>query len=127
MARLICFLGTQIEATDALPLSLIERIKEEFPEDVIIHYDPTEELESANTNRIILIDTVMGIDSITVFASAEHFLLSPRVSVHDYDLPLTLGLLRKLGKLPEVKIIGIPPGVEVKTLPEKITSLLQSI
>lgn len=127
MARLICFLGTQIEPFDAVPLSLVEFVQKKFPEDIIIHYDPTEELESEQTEQIILIDTVIGIDTLTVFASAEHFLLSPRVSVHDYDLPLTLGLLKKLGKLPEVKIIGIPVGVNVKTLPEKITSLLQSI
>lgn len=127
MAKLICFLGSLINDKDALPLSIYKQISENFPRDTVIQYDPTEELDTAGYSDIILIDTIIGINTITVYSDINQFQLSPRVTVHDYDLPLTLGILKKLGKLPEVKIIGIPPNAQPATFAPTIISLLLSI
>lgn len=126
MARLICLLGNALEPTDALPVALFSALERNFPNDLVMPYDPTEEFPDGTFGQIILIDTVVGLAAITRFTSVEEFALSPRVTVHDYDLPLTLGLLKKLGKLPQVIIIGIPAGYTGGDPCGEVVAMLQS-
>lgn len=57
-----------------------------------------------------LIDTVVGLSQATLFTESDlnKIQLSPRNSVHDYDLGFQLKYLVKLGKLKKVRIIGLP-------------------
>jgi hypothetical protein len=40
--------------------------------------------------------------------SVDGLALSPRASVHDFDLVFQLKYLKKLGKLGEVTVVGVP-------------------
>ena len=55
----------------------------------------------------------------------DGLILSPRGSVHDFDLAFQLRYLRKLGKLGEFTIIGIPQEGEVDYL--RIKSILRKL
>ena len=61
-------------------------------------------------DQITILDTVMGIDAITIIGedNLNQFILSPRTSVHDYDLGFQLKYLTKIGKLKRFTIIGLP-------------------
>lgn len=69
--------------------------------------DPTEPFEPEPGS--VIIDTVAGLDRPRLFTSLDDFMQSARVSVHDYDLYLHLSLLQKIGKLSDIRIIGVPP------------------
>jgi hypothetical protein len=55
----------------------------------------------------------------------DGLVLSPRGSVHDFDLAFQLRYLRKLGKLGEFTIIGIPQEGEVDY--PRIKSILRKL
>jgi Ni,Fe-hydrogenase maturation factor len=55
----------------------------------------------------------------------DGLILSPRGSVHDLDLAFQLKYLKKLNKLGEVTIIGIPQEGEVDYL--RIQSILRKL
>ena len=99
-------LGNPLVAADSLPLKLLPKLRNALPDIEFIETDPTENfIPEANS---IIVDTVLGITKVTRFNSIDEFEILRSVTAHDYDLSLHLQLLKKLGKLKEVKIIGIP-------------------
>lgn len=122
----IYVVGNPVEPSDRLPPALLSKLKQTFDYIDFIPYDPTEDL-GYNETEVTLIDTVMGIDRVTVFTDLSAFLVSPRVSAHDYDLPVALTILMKLGKLKHVTIVGVPAGGKPKKLIRELIPILQSI
>jgi hypothetical protein len=55
----------------------------------------------------------------------DGLILSPRRSVHDFDLAFQLRYLKKVNKLGEVAIIGIPQEGEIAYL--RIQSILRKL
>ncbi|OGL87466.1 hypothetical protein A3I40_02120 [Candidatus Uhrbacteria bacterium RIFCSPLOWO2_02_FULL_48_12] len=80
-----------------------------------IKVKPNEDLPFANEGRVIIMDTVWGIKNVEVLGNQDldRLALSPRASVHDFDLGWQLKYLKKLGKLGEVIIIGLPMQGEI--------------
>ena len=71
---------------------------------------PNQDLPFDKGEDVILMDTVKGLPKVTLLTE-EDFLkikLPPRTSVHDFDLGFQLKYLKRLGKIGEVKIIGLP-------------------
>jgi hypothetical protein len=75
----------------------------------------------------VILDTVEGIQDVALVEGdrIDGLVLSPRGSVHDFDLGFQLRYLRKLGKLGKVTIIGIPQEGEVDYL--RIKSILRKL
>jgi Ni,Fe-hydrogenase maturation factor len=71
---------------------------------------PNEDVPFAGERRAVILDTVEGIHDVTVLEgdSVDGLALSPRASVHDFDLVFQLKYLKKLGKLGEVTVVGVP-------------------
>ena len=88
---------------------------------------PNEDLSFANEKNVIIMDVIKGIDEIKIldFEDIGLLKLSPRTSTHDFDLGLQLKYLKKLGKLKEIKIIGLPYGKKVNYL--TIQSILRKL
>lgn len=123
MHTTVYVLGNPLIKSDNKIYQLLPQLKKHFPDITFKVYDPTEEI-SLESGELIFIDAVDGISKVTVFDHLEYFSLSPRISVHDYDLPLQLGLLFKLGKIKKVRIIGLPQkGNKGRMLKETITIL----
>ena len=102
---------------DSGPLRLLPHLRATFPTVSFETLDPNEEWEVPRNMNII--DTVVGINAVTVFQGLDHFMKAPRMTCHDFDAYANLLLLRKLGKIEDVTIIGVPP-----TLPEEDTRTL---
>lgn len=95
---------------DSLPIKLIPELEKQFPSHRFIIKDPNEEWEIPE--ELVVIDTVSGIDQVTIFNDLKQFVSAPRVSLHDFDAFTNLIYLQKLGKLKKIKIIGVPQEIE---------------
>lgn len=103
----ILVFGNPLVSKDSLPLRLLPDLRKEFPSIEFKEFDAVEQLEDEGQELIIL-DSVDGIGEVKIFDDPDSFDESPRYSLHDFDLPVYLKLLKKLGKLKKVTIIGIP-------------------
>jgi Ni,Fe-hydrogenase maturation factor len=92
-----------------------------------IFVGPNEDVPFADEPRVFILDTVQGIEDVALVEGDEidTLVLSPRGSVHDFDLTFQLRYLRKLGKLGGVTVIGIPQEGELNHL--RIKSIFRKL
>lgn len=113
--------GNQDLAMDSLPLRLIPALQKEFPDVSFVTLDPNEDWDVPA--HMIIIDTVVGITEVTIFHDLSIFTKAPRVSCHDFDAYANLLLLKKLGKIEGVTIVGVPAGANESVSTEVIKAL----
>jgi|SRR3989304_4128210 len=122
---IILCVGNEADKKDSLPLEIMPLLKKKLPDLNFQKYDPTEELISVK-DKLIFIDTVDKIKKITVFNSLSAFAASPNISVHDYDLYLELSLRKKLKKLKDFLIIGLPAHATSEKAAFEVCKILES-
>lgn len=85
-------------------------LKDKLEDITFISVNPNEDLPFADEKRVIILDTVKGLNEIKIMGDEviDRLVVSPRFSVHDFDLAFQLKYLKKLHKLGEVVIIGLP-------------------
>lgn len=111
----IYVLGNLLINQDSLPLKILPELKKALPQVNFIEIDPSENFEPELNQPLIIIDSVVGIKKITIFADLDQFSRIKFVSLHDYDLLLHLKLLKKIKKLPgKLFIIGLPADINKK-------------
>jgi hypothetical protein len=88
---------------------------------------PNEDVPFVDERHVVILDTVQGTRGVSLIEGdgIDEFILSPRGSVHDFDLGFQLKYLKKLNRLGEVSIIGIPQEGEVDYL--RIQSILRKL
>ena len=86
---------------------------------------PNEDVPFVDERRVVILDTVQGLQDVALIEGFDDLILSPRGSVHDFDLAFQLRYLKKLGRLGEVAIIGIPQEGDVDYL--RIQSILRKL
>jgi Ni,Fe-hydrogenase maturation factor len=88
---------------------------------------PNEDVPFVDERRVVILDTMQGIREVTLVEGdkVDGFILAPRGSVHDFDLAFQLRYLKKLDRLGEVSLIGIPQEGEVNYL--RIQSILRKL
>jgi hypothetical protein len=88
---------------------------------------PNEDVPFADERRVVVLDTVQGIRDVTLIEGGDidRLIPSPRGSVHDFDLAFQLRYLKKIDRLGEVTIVGIPQEGEVDYL--RIQSILRKL
>lgn len=102
---------------DALPVQLLPALREQFPDISFEVLDPNEEWDVPK--HMLIIDTVVGIKEMMVFDDLSKFMAAPRMTCHDFDAYANLMFLKKLGKIKDAIIIGIPPDLPgAAVLPE---------
>lgn len=124
MNNTVYVLGNPLLRSDSLPLQLLPLLKKRCPHIDFDILDPTEELIFNTNQDLTLIDTVIGIDKVTVFHDLSCFAYSPRITVHDYDLPINLGILQKLKKIKNITIIGVPKTGNVEEILQEVINAL---
>ncbi len=95
---------------DSKAVAVAESIGKSNPGVDFVFVKPNEDLPFVDEDEVIIMDTVEGIGEVKLLGAEEidRLILSPRTSVHDFDLGFQLKYLRKLGKLTKVGIVGIP-------------------
>jgi Ni,Fe-hydrogenase maturation factor len=92
-----------------------------------VFVNPNEDVPFVNERHVVILDTVQGLQDVAVIEGdrLDGLVLSPRGSVHDFDLAFQLRYLKKLNKLGEVTLIGVPQEGEVDYL--RIKSILRKL
>lgn len=101
--------GNLFVAEDSLPLLILPQWQKQFPD---IHFsvvDPNENFPPEGERDLIILDVVKGLSEVTLLDYSDLATIDKTpISPHDYDLLLHLLLLKKMGRIDKVKIIGIP-------------------
>lgn len=112
---------------DRRAIEVAERLEGAI-EDVSFRFvGPNEDVPFADERRVVILDTVQGIREVALIPDSEidGFVLSPRGSVHDFDLAFQLRYLKKIGRLGQVYVIGLPQGGEVDY--RRVRSILRKL
>ena len=115
--------GNEYVAEDKRAIEVARELEGTIEGISFVFVNPNEDAPFVNERRVVILDTVEGIQDVALIEGdrLDELTLSPRGSVHDFDLAFQLRYLKKLNKLGEVTIIGIPQEGEVDYL------LIQSI
>lgn len=110
--------GNEYLAEDNRAIEVAGKLQNKVKGVSFIFVGPNEDVPFADELRVFILDTVQGIEDVALVEGDEidKLVLSPRGSVHDFDLAFQLRYLRKLGKLGEVSLIGIPQEGELNHL-----------
>lgn len=84
----------------------------------------SDEISFENENPVIM-DVVSEIDEVTLYDDIDKIIMPPRVSAHDFDLGFQLKYLKKIGKIKNITVIGIP--MKEKIDYERIISMLRKL
>lgn len=127
MHRKVLVFGNILLKEDSLPLRITPLLQEKVPGWDFVVFDPNEQLEKEGKDLIIL-DTVLGVEKVTVFSEKdlERLEMEKRYSAHDFDLGFSLRFLLKLGKIRSVKIIGVPARYPKRKAVEEIVRLFST-
>jgi len=123
--KTIFIFGNQELEMDSLPLRILPELRRAFSS---IHFeikDPNEEW--GVPEKLIIIDTVVGIKKVKIFEDLDSFDSAPRMTMHDFDALANLRYLKKLGKLKEVKIIGISPDIDESEAIKSVSKILKGL
>lgn len=123
MEVLVC--GNPLVQEDALPIRIIPQLREANPRLSFKEYDPSEDLPK--NNPLVIIDTVIDLKQVRTFTDIDDFATHKPLSVHGFDLGLTLKLEKKLKRLPKTIIIGVPPSLDRLLVVKEITNELKKI
>jgi hypothetical protein len=108
---------------DSLPVKLLPALRETFPDITFETLDPNEEWDVPED--MVVIDTVVNTDKVTLYDDLKAFMAAPRLSCHDFDAYANMMLMMKLGKIQSVHIIGIPPGKKPEQVLPEVQKLLK--
>ena len=110
--------GNEYVAEDKRAIEVARELERSIEGISVVFVEPNEDVPFVNERHVVIIDTVQGIQDVTLVDGdgVDRLILSPRGSVHDFDLAFQLRYLKKLNRLGEVTIIGIPQEGEVDYL-----------
>ena len=119
--------GNEHVAEDIRAIEVAQELQNTVEDVSFVFVGPNEDVPFANEPRVVILDTIQGIQDVALVEgdAIDGLILSPRGSVHDYDLAFQVRYLKKLGKLGTVTVIGIPQEGEVDHL--LIKSILRKL
>jgi hypothetical protein len=119
--------GNEYVAEDKRAIEVARELENTIEGISFAFVDPNEDLPIVNERRVVILDTVQGIEDLALVEGdrVDGLILPPRGSVHDFDLAFQLRYLKKLNKLGEVTIICIPQEGELDYL--RIQSIFRKL
>jgi len=103
----VLIFGNPLIKGDSLPIRLVSRLRKEFPKIEFKEFDPSEDLHEEG-RELIIVDAIHGIHDVRVLTDTAKIKTQKIYSLHDFDLGLTLKLLKKMKMIDSVTIIGVP-------------------
>lgn len=121
----ILVFGNPLVKKDSLPLKLIPSLKKLFPSIEFIECDGIEDIQKYG-KRLFILDTVEGIKEPCII-HLKDIQRQKVLSMHDCDLGFNLLLLKKIGKIDDAVIIGVPMKMAKKAAENKVSSLISKL
>ena len=119
--------GNKDSKHDKAAFTVADKIKAKFPLVEFVMVGTNKDLPFKPGEQAIILDAVEGINKVALIENGnlERLINKRSVSVHDFDLGFQLRYLKKLGKLGDVRIIGIPMERKIDYL--RIQSILRKL
>jgi Ni,Fe-hydrogenase maturation factor len=117
--------GNPLVKEDSVPLRIMDKLVESFPSIEFKELEPTDDMPEDRSLNII--DTVIGVDKVTIIKDIDKIVTGKVYSLHDFDLGFNLKLMKKMGKLDEVHIIGVPAVMDETQAFEGVVKALKRI
>jgi Ni,Fe-hydrogenase maturation factor len=118
-------LGNLLVEADSLPIKILPKLKSSILNVNFIELDPTENLPQED--HLVIIDTILGIDKITILKDINKIESQKLCSLHDCDLGFNLKLMKKMGKIKDVTIIGVPSNHEEAKAIKELSYLVSQL
>lgn len=125
MKKILVF-GNMLVKEDSLALEVANNLRKEFKSVEFKELDALEEIQNQGKNPIIL-DVVKGIGNVIIIENLDQLNSSTIYTMHDFDLAMNLKLLKKLGFIESVKIIGIPINYNKEKAIKEIRKLISNL
>ncbi|MFH1785905.1 MAG: hypothetical protein ABH842_05745 [Candidatus Micrarchaeota archaeon] len=122
----ILVFGNLLVKQDSLALKLMKKLSKEFPEIEFKECDGAESIESEGKNLLIL-DVAQGIKKVTILNGMDDLEVTHPYSMHDFDLSITLRILKKIKVIDSVRIIAIPMHYKEKQAFEEVSKILSTL
>jgi Ni,Fe-hydrogenase maturation factor len=119
----IYVLGNPLVEEDSLPLRLLPELKKKFSNIHFIELDPTETFPEEE--HFVIIDTILNTEKAVLLNNIDKIQFQTQFSLHDFDLGFNLKLMKKLGKIKDISIIGLPPQIDPKEALEQIGKIIR--
>ncbi|MCK5022847.1 MAG: hypothetical protein KAS04_01605 [Candidatus Aenigmarchaeota archaeon] len=88
--------------------------------------NPFELASYLETDHLVILDVVKGIEKVTLFNNVKDFKKTQTVTIHDLDLGFVLKLLEEAdGK--KFKIVGVPYGAKKEDIIEEVKRIISSV
>ncbi|MCI0504134.1 hypothetical protein L0Y65_05495 [Candidatus Micrarchaeota archaeon] len=126
MALSVLVFGNPLVKEDSIALRLLPALRKRFPLVRFKEFDAAENLEKEGRNLVIL-DSAVGISDVAVLDGLGSLSCGKACSMHDFDLALTLKLLKKMGRIDSVCIIAVPSNLARKDALTKVVAALRSL
>ncbi len=112
---------------DSLPVLLVPKLREKFPEMRFMIEDPNE-IDLPKRGKWVILDTVRGLGKVSL-VSVEDVARSRNagLTAHDYDLSTLLLLAKKLDPSFDPQILGVPEGIAEKVALRDVSRELSEI
>jgi hypothetical protein len=123
MRQTIYVCGNVILEQDNMPFKILPELRENLPELDFIEFDPSENFPP--DDPLLILDTVLGANEVTVIKDVEKLADSPRISVHDSDLGFHLKWLKKMGNPQKVIIFGVPAAGDKEKLAGQLAAAIR--
>ena len=119
--------GNEYVAEDRRAIEVARELEGTLDGISFVFVDPNADVPFMDEQRVVILDTVQGARDVALVEGGEleGLILSPRGSVHDFDLAFQLRYLKRLGKLGHVTMISIPQEGEVDHL--RIKSIFRKL
>ncbi len=112
---------------DARALDAARELGETVAGVSFVFVGPNEDVPFVDERSVVILDTVVGIEGVCLIPDGEieRFVPPPRGTVHDFDLSFQFRYLKKIGRLGEVRVVGIPREGKVDYL--RVRSILRKL
>ncbi|AJF59626.1 MAG: hypothetical protein J4224_00130 [Candidatus Diapherotrites archaeon] len=118
--------GNPLVEQDSMPFRLLPKLRKAFPAIEFKEFDPAEDLQEEGRN-LTIIDSIEGIEEVRVLTDTDKIETQRVYSLHDFDLGLTLKLLKKMGLVDSVTVIGVPMKGSTEKIFQQVKSALKEI
>ena len=123
MKTLLLVFGNEYLKEDSLAVE-ISRELEIDDVDVKRCTSPDQLYDYQDYEIVFVLDVVKGIDEVKMITDIDQIKSHKLYSLHDFDLGFFLKLMKELGVLKEIKIIGIPQSGDKEKIKREIIKLL---
>jgi Ni,Fe-hydrogenase maturation factor len=121
MKKIFVF-GNPLVEGDSLALAVAERLKGKIEG---IEFVAVQSLDEVGKRDFWVLDVAFGIEKVEVIEELDYLRVKQPVSGHDFDLALELKMLKKLGRIGEIRIIAVPMGYRLGKAVEEVKAVLE--